>query len=228
MRLVFLADTHGRHEELEPLPDGDILIHLGDFCTFGTAKEGLRFIKWFEKQPHPRKILVAGNHERFMDPSTKFYCAETKARVTENVIYLENSSVEIEGVNFFGWPWVTEEDAPWGFSSSERPLFKIPPDTDVLLTHCPPQAILDVGFTGRIGCWDILEEVLEKQPLLHVFGHCHNQRGVFKEEDIDTVFMNATNHGPYDTPLLEPCAITLGIGAKEKKKITIEKIDCKV
>jgi len=36
VRIVCLSDTHGRHARLS-VPDGDILIHAGDFMAFGAA-----------------------------------------------------------------------------------------------------------------------------------------------------------------------------------------------
>ena len=31
MRLVVISDTHGLHDRIEGLPDGDVLVHAGDF-----------------------------------------------------------------------------------------------------------------------------------------------------------------------------------------------------
>jgi len=31
MRLVVISDTHGLHDRIDSLPDGDILVHAGDF-----------------------------------------------------------------------------------------------------------------------------------------------------------------------------------------------------
>src|SRR6266702_2125637 len=35
MRLVLISDTHGLHNRLGPLPEGDILVHAGDFMNAG-------------------------------------------------------------------------------------------------------------------------------------------------------------------------------------------------
>ena len=35
MRLLHISDTHGRHKELQRLPDADILVHSGDFTLDG-------------------------------------------------------------------------------------------------------------------------------------------------------------------------------------------------
>jgi len=35
VRLVLISDTHSRHEDMHPLPEGDVLIHAGDFTNTG-------------------------------------------------------------------------------------------------------------------------------------------------------------------------------------------------
>jgi len=37
MKIIFISDTHGLHEELD-LPNGDILIHGGDISRSGKKK----------------------------------------------------------------------------------------------------------------------------------------------------------------------------------------------
>jgi predicted phosphodiesterase len=103
MRIVAISDTHGKHNELD-VPDGDILIHCGDFTMKGLMSETNDFIDWFEKQPHPNKILICGNHERGMDPRWNYYPGgkprmvkqlQMKIKENPNFHYLENSSVVI-------------------------------------------------------------------------------------------------------------------------------------
>jgi predicted phosphodiesterase len=36
VRIVCISDTHGQHANLS-VPDGDILIHAGDFAAFGET-----------------------------------------------------------------------------------------------------------------------------------------------------------------------------------------------
>lgn len=38
IRIVVLSDTHTKHDKIE-VPDGDILIHAGDFSFHGKPKE---------------------------------------------------------------------------------------------------------------------------------------------------------------------------------------------
>src|SRR3546814_799299 len=59
--LFAAADTHNKHGSVE-LPEGDVLIHAGDFTTSGKLSQVEDFVAWFSSQPHPHKILIAGNH----------------------------------------------------------------------------------------------------------------------------------------------------------------------
>ncbi|KAJ5885431.1 hypothetical protein N7495_009941 [Penicillium taxi] len=53
----------------------------------------------------------------------------------------------------------------------------IPLDTDILITHTPPQAHLDLSPIYSTGCPNLLAETWRVRPLLHVFGHVHESAG---------------------------------------------------
>ena len=93
MKLVCISDTHNFHEQIA-VPDGDVLIHSGDATVNGTIPEIIAFNEWFAGQRHPHKVLVSGNHDwlYFLDNSL------ARELTKPNVIYLEDSSVEIDGM----------------------------------------------------------------------------------------------------------------------------------
>ena len=62
VRVVCVSDTHGRHRDVS-VPDGDILVHAGDFTHFGKKCDALDFNEWLGTLPHPVKVVVNGNHE---------------------------------------------------------------------------------------------------------------------------------------------------------------------
>lgn len=73
LRLVLLSDTHQLHREVV-VPDGDILIHAGDFTLFSESMEAVAdFNDWLGDLPHRFKAIVPGNHEFFLesDPSER-------------------------------------------------------------------------------------------------------------------------------------------------------------
>jgi len=50
------------------IPPGDVLLHAGDFSSTGTLPEVTRFRQFMESQPHPQKIVIAGNHDITLQP----------------------------------------------------------------------------------------------------------------------------------------------------------------
>jgi 3',5'-cyclic AMP phosphodiesterase CpdA len=63
VRIICISDTHGQHADLL-VPDGEILIHAGDFMTYGRApREIIDFNTWLSRQSHRHKIVIAGNHD---------------------------------------------------------------------------------------------------------------------------------------------------------------------
>lgn len=63
--VVCVSDTHNSQPVL---PDGDILIHAGDMTQSGSFKELQVTLDWLNAQPHPHKIVIAGNHDKLLDP----------------------------------------------------------------------------------------------------------------------------------------------------------------
>jgi Icc-related predicted phosphoesterase len=206
MKVVCISDTHNKHYELK-IPDGDVIVHTGDFTNKGTFQEVKCFIDWFVNLDFEYKILIAGNHEVTLDD--KFYEKNWKSFhkikqdtvkiknliLNSGIIYLEDSSVNIKGVNFYGSPYTLVGDVLWGFqlhnySESIAKWSLIPADTDVLLTHCPPNGYMDGYRYNNYGCNVLLLHVKDRvKPAYHIFGHVHEQHGTVIEHGI--TFVNA-------------------------------------
>jgi predicted phosphohydrolase len=189
MRLVCVADTHLFTDDLR-VPDGDVLVHAGDLCRGGDREELESAAAWLASLPHRHKIVVAGNHD------WGFATDPAMARAVFSPFhYLQDSEVTIEGIRFYGSPWQPEFN-DWAFNLPRgEPLAavwrNIPHGLDVLITHGPPEGFGD-RFTleGRSGCADLLARVREVKPRLHMFGHIHQDGGVWR--DGATVFANVT------------------------------------
>ena len=191
MRLVLISDTHGLHNRISGLPEGDVLVHAGDFMNSGFDVEDIfSFNTWLGEQNFPHCVVCAGNHDRY------FQMAPEMARpLLTNAIYLENSGITIDGVSFWGSPY-TPEFLSWAFmyprgSAANRYWDQIPHGLDVLITHGPPFGILDQTAPGEphLGCEELLKAVEEKKPRVHLFGHIHGGAGLFENEA--TRFVNA-------------------------------------
>ena len=181
--IVALADSHLFHEELS-LPNGDILVHAGDLTQQGTLGELEIACDFLRRQPHPYKIVVAGNHDRCFETSPG-----ESLKITEGLIYLQDSGVVINGLRFWGSPWQPEFHQ-WAFNLPRGTALAnkwatIPDGIDVLITHCPPLGYGDrVSPNQHVGCADLLARVLAIRPRIHLFGHIHNDRGVWTDHGI--------------------------------------------
>jgi Icc-related predicted phosphoesterase len=191
MRLVVLSDTHGLHNTIKELPEGDVLIHAGDFMNSGYfPEEAISFNRWLGQQPFKHRVVCAGNHDRYFQNAP-----EIARAILTNAIYLENSGTTINGVSLWGSPY-TPEFLHWSFmyprgTAAERYWDQIPAGLDVLITHGPPAGILDQTAAGEahLGCEELLQAVEQKKPRTHVFGHIHGGAGTFQNEA--TNFVNA-------------------------------------
>ena len=190
MKFVAISDTHCRHYNLK-LPKGDVLIHAGDVTYRGRQDEVEDFLKWFREQQFRYKVFIAGNHDFFFQKTKK----ETLEKmIPREVIYLNDSGVELEGIKLWGSP-ITPFFFDWAFNRLRGATINkhwklIPPDTDVLITHGPVFGILDTVMNDRhVGCKDLLKKVKEVKPKVHVCGHIHESYGKIKKNE--TLFINA-------------------------------------
>jgi Icc-related predicted phosphoesterase len=200
MRLVLLSDTHGRHKKLS-IPDGDVLVHCGDFSHRGNPAETEAFGRWFAAQPHPFKVLVPGNHDAAMEHPV----ARNLLR-SLGVVVVVDQAVVVGGLRFYGSPW-TPRFGDWAWMRDDADLAqyfdKIPDDLDVLVTHGPPYGTLDRNDAGTLcGSQQLLHAVTRARPRLHVFGHIHEARGMCQRGNTD--FLNVSNLAFDYTRLHEP------------------------
>lgn len=168
MRILHLSDTHNCHRRLRALPEADVVVHSGDFCMVGTEEEALDFLNWFCDLPYKHKIFICGNHDDCL------YGAKIDG-LDGNVHYLCNSSVEIEGVKFYGVPMFMADCITDRQTCNYN---NIPSDTDVLITHCPAYRILDYDDEIHYGSEELLTKLSELHLKAHLFGHIHAQKGI--------------------------------------------------
>lgn len=219
MRLVCISDTHGMHQALGALPDGDMLIHAGDFSHSGSLADLGSFLHWFSAQPHGYKILIAGNHDAQMMKN-----GETLGLMIGGmqIDYLQNTGVVRGGLHIWGSPY-TPKFGKWSFMQPDEGLAaywsKIPNSCDVLVTHGPPHGVMDAvdrgvmmgadsGFehTGSKTLALRLSDTSELRPRLHVFGHIHEGYGEFFDEATGILCINASicdaSYRPVNKPIV--------------------------
>ena len=206
-RIVLLSDTHNCNEQIS-VPDGDILIHAGDATNRGQVDEIVAFNEWFSGFPHKHKIFVAGNHDWLFETRPKY----AQSLLAENVVYLQDSAVEILGLKIYGSPW-QPRFFDWAFNLNRGGEMAekwklIPNEVDILITHGPPFGILDETPRGDFaGCEELRKRVEEIRPQLHVFGHIHFGYG--ETEKFGVRFVNASNCDEDYLPTNPPIVVDL-------------------
>ena len=206
MRIVCVSDTHSQHEKLV-LPEGDLLIHSGDFSNLGKINEISSFNEWLGKQPFKNKVIVAGNHDLLFESNNSL----AKSLIT-NATYLENSLVNVEGLKIYGTP-VSPRFYNWAFnkergSEINRYWDMIPYNIDILITHSPPYKILDKSFKGEhCGCEGLLEKVKLVKPTIHCFGHIHESYGILEQDGV--IFVNGSSLDRKYQPTNEPIVLDI-------------------
>jgi len=206
-----LSDLHGN---LPVLPGGDLLILAGDYTATGKLKEWQIFFNWLEDQQYQKKVLIAGNHDDLMaigfpkdqEEFDTLFEVRDFLEVEENYDYLCDSSIEFEGLKIWGSPWTRPfigiNPRCKHFTSNdetflEKKFSAIPDDTDILITHGPPLGILDSNYKySHSGDSLLKDRVWKVKPLIHLFGHIHEQGGKrYEMEYADgqkTLFMNVS------------------------------------
>ena len=169
MKILQISDTHNRHRQLTNLPEADVIVHCGDFADNGTEEEVLDFLNWYIDLPYKYKIFVTGNHDLCL------WDAKDIEDLPENVFFLQDRGVTIEGVKFFGI----------AYNHSER---LIPEGTDIVITHEPPIMMLEESAGIHWGDVPLFKRIMEVRPRYHLFGHAHESCGTLKQDDI--IFSN--------------------------------------
>lgn len=202
MKIVCISDTHNRHKKLT-IPECDLLIHAGDWSFQGQYSEVKDFAKWLNKQYDQCSniVVIPGNHELMFEKNLPF----SKTWFTEecpDAHLLIEESVTIDGIKIYGSP-IQPFFCNWAWNRYPHEIKKhwdaIPDDTNILITHGPPEGILDQTIYANgdirpdmLGCPELLRRVKELKHLkLHTFGHIHYFGGKIKQED-GVVFNNAS------------------------------------
>lgn len=222
-RIVVVSDTHGMHEKLGQIPEGDVFVHCGDILMVGRlytkgaqTKKVSAFNNWLSTVPCTHKIVIAGNHDQILSSVGEM----ESSRLLSNAIYLENSSVVAGGLRFWGSPCseLKLHSSNRAFQNGLYPQIafdKRPAATnerdkiDVLITHghCPE---LCSAIEHRV----------------HLWGHAHHSYGIrlagekFRGEVLKSLSICAavpgTNFGLANGPIVVDVIQRDDIGADDK------------
>jgi hypothetical protein len=225
LTIVAVSDTHGFEGQMtDPvtlngiLPDGDVLLHLGDFARDGsheTEFNGLRaFDRWLAKQPHKYKIIVRGNH----DPWTFDFPLSGAWYITQP------ATIAIGAFLLAAVPFGSPRKLAAGGG--------IPSSCDILATHVPPFKTLDRSYSGKSVGSPFLTKMVRSMgqhaPRLWLCGHIHEGRGVAKRQfgkGGETTVINAANANRGRATHLEHGAVVVQLEAASDQVAILEMKD---
>jgi predicted phosphohydrolase len=205
-RLVLLSDTHDRHGQFD-VPEGDILLHAGDFTFQGRGPELVRFNAWLDELDFDQKVIIPGNHELTFEKAWSL----AEALVPAADAILNGELYEYGDLKIWGeprQPWFYN----WAFNvkrpAMEQVWEKVPQDIDVLLTHGPPLGFGDLTPRGEhVGCSFQLDWIKQHQPKLVVCGHIHYGYGEYMIGN--TKVVNASICNEKYKPMNKPVVVEL-------------------
>ena len=180
--ITAISDTHSKHTMLNgKLPGGDILIHAGDFTFSGKQYEAESFVNWFSKQDYRYKVFIAGNHDDIMESER---AEEIISKLPNNVFYLENDGIVLDGIKIWGSPNTPPYGTGVAFNLSRgyllnRTYSSIPDDADIVITHVPLYGYNDYSHTNQqhVGSIELYYRFSKINPHLHICGHIHESYG---------------------------------------------------
>ena len=186
-KIVCISDTHSFQEKYTIPDDSNLFIVAGDLINHNEGRNEIKeFATWFEKIKSDIKIIVCGNHDKYIE--------NNKSKITElfpSAHYLEYNSFKLKEPDLFiyGAPCTLRRNLFYlgnAFSLSGENLKleweKIPTNTDILVTHCPPYDILDHTYDDKhVGSKILRNEICNRiQPKIHIFGHNHDSHHFFE------------------------------------------------
>jgi Icc-related predicted phosphoesterase len=199
-KIILISDTHGLHKHItddlmelyNEYGDDIIILHGGDISNRGLVNEINYFTEWYGTLPFKHKVFIAGNHDFGFEEIR--HRNEPGIFIPDNVIYIQDEMVEVDGIKIYGSPW-QPRFYDWAFNVDRGDAIAekwklIPTDADIVITHGPVHGIVDSTPQGlRVGCEELYKKIIEIKPKIHLSGHIHHSRGY--REFNDTLFVNA-------------------------------------
>lgn len=203
MNIEVLSDLHGY---MPPTLGGDLLIIAGDLTANDSKTQNEGFRRWLCYQDFEKKIVIAGNHDNFLENNPDWF-----DECEDSIVYLCDSGYEYKGLRIWGSPWTPSfigvNPKCTAFMKTDDELSEywamIPENLDILITHGPPWGILDqsVGRGSVVNCGSrsLLYAVYQKEPRYHCFGHIHENSGRIHNFQ-RTTFMNCSHVDEFYKP----------------------------
>ena len=231
-----ISDLHGHYPQLE---GGDLLIVAGDLTAREFSTDYLEFFVWIAKQKHKKKIVIAGNHDLWVEREGEIFSSiidfDYLCDSGTQFEYYDERFPEEDGkflpsgrrtLKIWGSPWTKRFEGmnpkcmAFTVDTDEELAEKwamIPDDVDVLVTHCPPYGYYDsVNYVTKWGSRQ--EHTGSKSLREHCMGRVKPSLHVFGHihewggrmmDSTITKFVNASHVNEYYEPVNKPVRVEL-------------------
>lgn len=216
MKIISVSDLHGYLPQLPECDvvtiSGDIIpLNIQKKLEESIAWLSGPFQTWALNLPCQKVLFIAGNHDFALEyllnngthlaietghswrtmGSDSWDITELLFQIESNnkIVFLSDSEYNFNGVKFYGTPWCPSL-MNWAFYKNSDDLnkvfAKIPKNTDVLITHCPPKfgtqgVVLEKNWNYRsnFGCEELYNNVKnifseKTTPTWVISGHIHS------------------------------------------------------
>jgi len=215
--LVCISDTHGFEASEASLPEGDVLIHCGDFAPgpiwpggtrVGAEVSQRRFDAWLASQPHGAKVVVRGNH----DPVHAAFPLSGATYATSP----RSLDIAVSGttLRLALCPYQRPRKAKQCKRGNRFAL----PSGEVLVSHVPPHGVRDRCHDGDLGGCAKLRHAVERsvnKPRLWLCGHIHEARGATRHR------FGADPDGPVTTLVVNVASANEGVASRLEYGATV-------
>lgn len=185
----------------------DVVIHCGDLTEESKLHEFRASLALLQRIEAPLKLVIAGNHDFTLDKTAFTDIIQSSQKPIEASLIkqefgefgeaLELLTEPSAGITFlhegnhtfrlnngallrvYASPY-TPSKSNWGFTYSPNTdhEWAIAKDTDIVVTHGPPQGVLDrTQSRERAGSPSLFAAVARARPMVHCFGHIHEAWG---------------------------------------------------
>lgn len=185
-----IADLHGNLPEMQY---ASLVIICGDIFPGELDKDPdgqgswfrAVFLPWVDKIECRRVVLVAGNHDHWIEANNENLLEEFAPSAGKKLVYLCDSGFEFRRLKIYGTPWVPTPFVNKAFSSDDSDFLRerysrIPQNVDLLVTHTVPYDCNHIGFSDRdmkdLGSKELREAVASRNVRFLVGGHIHEAR----------------------------------------------------
>ncbi|KAJ8612025.1 hypothetical protein MRB53_037668 [Persea americana] len=205
-RFLIISDTHNQDFTFDG--EVDVVLHCGDITECGGLENHRKAIQNLGALKAELKLVIAGNHDLDLDPAqnlgeehetaTSLWKGEDAQRA--GIHYLDEGvhAFDVKRTNATLTVYASPYSVQYGVSAFQYPSHedrynpskKLPPGAtpipaypaiDIVMTHGPPQHILDRPpesvIAASAGCPHLRRAITRAKPLLHAFGHIHTGYG---------------------------------------------------